>query len=161
MTTGDDGSKPPRTAQEKTVAATIAELYGALRDVHADFSRLGQCREQTRVELQNACADVAMVLRSKRDEQSIDWEEATPYDRGPDGLLLDIRNGEVREVLPDDQLTPEPVKQQVPAKIPEETLYECALDLLDLADDMGLSYEAEINLPAITADTELTAPGGE
>lgn len=161
MARSDDDTKPPRTAQEKQVAATIAGLYGALRDVHADFSRYGQCRERTRVELQNACADVAMVLRSKRTEKSIDWEDATPYERGPDGLLLDIRDGDVREVLPDDELTPEPVKKQVPAQIPEETLYECALDLLDLADDMGLSYEAEINLPAITADTELTAPGGE
>lgn len=130
---------PPTHAQRRFVSQSIASLYIALDELHTDMSTAGKPSPETREGLQSALATVIVQLRKWRDQDHVEYQAATPFEGGPDEFLSRLMEGDVTLEKPDTRrdARPEPSKQ--PARIPLETLYESALDVIDLCDDLGLT----------------------
>jgi len=64
---------PPTRAQRKYLSQSIASLFVALDDVHADLSAQGQVHDETRRQLQSELATVVVQLRQWRTKEHIDW----------------------------------------------------------------------------------------
>jgi len=136
---------PPTRAQRKYLSQSIASLFVALDDVHADLSAQGQVHDETRRQLQSELATVTVQLRQWRDEPHVNWREATPFDEGPDGLLAQLLDGDEGFQRPEGQHNAKPQKVTQPADIGIDTLYTATLDLVDIAKQLGLTSEIEGN----------------
>jgi hypothetical protein len=118
-------------------------LFVALNDVHADLSAQGAVHKDTRRQLQSELATVIVQLRQWRNKDHIDWEDATPFDEGPDGLLAQLLDGDEGYQRPQGQHNAKPEKVTQPADIGVETLYTATLDIIDIAQKLGLTSEID------------------
>lgn len=134
-----DEEVPPTHAQRRFVSQSIASLYIALDDLHEDMSTTGSPNQETRQQLQSALATVIVQLRKWRDEDHVDYQAATPFDGGPDEFLNQLMEGDVKLQKPEGsrEAVAKPSKQA--AEIPLGILYQSALDVIDLCDDLGLT----------------------
>ena len=134
---------PPTRAQRKYLSQSIASLFVALDDVHADLSAQGQVHDETRRQLQSELATVVVQLRQWRTKEHIDWREATPFDEGPDGLLAELLDGDEGYQRPEGQHNAKPQQVTTPADIGVDTLYTATLDIIDIAQQLGLTSEVD------------------
>jgi len=134
---------PPTRAQRKYLSQSIASLFVALDDVHADLSAQGQVHDETRRQLQSELATVVVQLRQWRTKEHIDWREATPFDEGPDGLLAQLLDGDEGYQRPEGQHNAKPQQVTKPADIGVDTLYTATLDIIDIAQQLGLTSEVD------------------
>lgn len=134
---------PPTRAQRKYLSQSIASLFVALDDVHADLSAQGQVHDDTRRQLQSELATVTVQLRQWRQKDHIDWREATPFEEGPDGLLAQLLDGDEGYQRPEGRHNAKPQKVTEPADIGVETLYTATLDIIDIAQQLGLTSEVD------------------
>jgi hypothetical protein len=136
---------PPTRAQRKYLSRSIASLFVALDDVHADMSTHGEVQDKTRQQLQSELATVIVQLRQWRDETHVNWQQATPFDEGPDGLLAQLLDGDEGYERPQGERNAKRQKVNKPARIGVDTLYTATLDIVDIAKQLGLTSEIEGN----------------
>jgi|APHM01.1.fsa_nt_gi hypothetical protein len=134
---------PPTRAQRKYLSRSIASLFVALDDVHADLSNHGEVQGETRRQLQSELATVTVQLRQWRNKDHIEWADATPFEDGPDGLLAELLDGREGYERPQGQRNAKRQKVKKPAAIDVNTLYTATLDIIDIAQKLGLTSEVD------------------
>jgi hypothetical protein len=137
----DEG--PPTRAQRKYLSQSIASLFVALNQTHTDLSAQGQVHDETRRQLQSELATVIVQLRQWRNKEHIDWLDATPFEDGPDGLLKRLLDGDEGYQRPQGRHNAKPERVQKPAEIEVQTLYSATLDIIDIAEKLGLTSEID------------------
>jgi len=139
----DEENSPPRRPQRQYLAQSIAGLFVAVDEVHAELTSQGSVREDVRQQLQSELASVIFQLRQYRSEDAVAWEEATPFDGGPDALLQAMLQGREGERVPQGQHNAKPQRSREPVAIDAERLYYSAMDVIDIARSLGLSAEID------------------
>jgi len=148
-----DDETPPTTAQRRYISQSITSLFIALDDLHEDMATTGEVVPETRQTLMSELASVIVQLRQWRDEDHVDWQQATPFEGGPEQLLTALLEGDSVKETPNAERNAEPRDVPQPANIPTMTLYKSAMDIIDVANNLGLtspvaesneSVEAEI-----------------
>jgi hypothetical protein len=156
MANNQEQQGPPRRPQSRFLAREITALGMAIDEVHQELGTAGQATERTRAQLQSQLSTVIFQLRQWRDETQVEYQQATPFDGGPDQLLQMMLDGEMRQSQPKGQHGQGPTTTKTAAKIELSTLYESAADIMDLCNDLGLAAEIDDG-----SGTIIAAPIGE
>lgn len=133
---------PPRKPQRDYLSQSIAALFVAVDEVHVELATAGDVSEETRSQLQSELASLIFQLRQYRDEDGINWVEATPFE-SPDDLLAKMLQGQEVDAMPSGQHNPQPERQRQPVRINADVLYQSAMDMIDIVRQLGLSAEID------------------
>lgn len=141
MTDGDDRG-PPRQPQRRYLSQSIAALFVAVDEVHVELSTAGGVNDETRSQLQSELASLIFQLRQYRNEDGVDWKDATPFE-SPDAMLEKMLQGRETTTVPTGQHNAKPQRQREAVQFDAATLYEAALDMIDMVRELGLSAEID------------------
>lgn len=139
----DEERGPPVRPQRRFIAQSITALYVKIDDVHQEVAAHGDVTEETRQELQSELATVTMLLRPYRDQDHVDWEEATVWEDGPEHLVGKMLEGETDYQRQTGVHNAPKEEVKVPAEFELEAIYTAANDMLEIAYNLGLTADAE------------------
>lgn len=145
----DDDQGPPTRPQREYMGRSITSLFVALDEVHAEFPSVS---ERSRQQLQSELASLIVQLRQYRNMDNVDWKSKTPFEGGPDQFLKKIRDGTIRETVPEGTHNAKPEPARAPAQIDIDVLYQSALDMIDLTKDLGLAAEVDDSKDTVYPD---------
>lgn len=152
MTQDNDLSGPPRRPQSRLLAKEITALGLAIDEIHQELGLAGEVSGQTRSQLQSQLATVIFQIRQWRDESQVEWQQATPWDGGPDALLQMMLDGSEQMVPQKGRHGATPQKRQTSARIAVDELYDAATDIMDICNDLGLAPEIDDGSGSIIAE---------
>jgi len=152
MARNEDESSPARSITKRLVNKRIAEMWEAAGAVEDYSIKSGNVPEELRRQLHQRVVRVVFVLTPARNEDEVNWEDATPFDNGPDELLHGVFDSKPQAILPSGEHNPEPEVRNAPARIDAATLHQCAIDLTELAYRLGVAYETDPQRTTVEPD---------
>jgi hypothetical protein len=149
----DEERGPPVRHQRQFISKSITALYWKIDEVHQEVAMNGDVSDETKQELTSELSTVVMLLRPHRNDGRIEWQEATPFEDGPDHLIGRLLEGDTDYKRQTGVHAPEKREVKVPAQFDIEQLYSAANDMLEIAHKLGLTAD----IPEKT-DTEYPDP---